>query len=74
MRRLGRRYPEYGWESNKGYRSAQHRAAIREFGPTPHHRRTFAGVLQVELSLDEVESGVSAEGTSLRGEATSVRA
>lgn len=49
MRRLGRRYPAYGWESNKGYRTREHKAAIREFGPTPHHRRTFAGVLQVDL-------------------------
>ena len=51
MRRLGRRYPEYGWASNKGYRTQRHREAIREFGPTPHHRRTFAGVLQVDLPL-----------------------
>lgn len=75
MRRLGRRYPEYGWESNKGYRTAEHRAAIREFGPTPHHRRTFAGVLQVELPLDAAKGArVSAEETSPRGGATSVRA
>jgi ribonuclease HII len=74
MRRLGRRYPEYGWESNKGYRTAEHRAAIREFGPTAHHRRTFAGVLQVELSLDEADGGVTTGGTSPQGEAASVRA
>jgi len=53
MRRLGRRYPEYGWGANKGYRTAEHRAAIRDHGPTPHHRRTFAGVLQVDLLLEE---------------------
>ncbi|MEE8551079.1 MAG: ribonuclease HII [Gemmatimonadota bacterium] len=64
MRRLDRRYPQYGWASNKGYRTAEHRAAIQEFGPTPHHRRTFAGVLQVDLPLDhpapQGEAGASA--------------
>lgn len=53
MRRLGRRYPEYGWESNKGYRTPEHLEALRRFGPTPHHRTTFRGVLQLELSLEE---------------------
>ncbi|MFQ5680390.1 MAG: ribonuclease HII [Gemmatimonadota bacterium] len=51
MRRLGEHYPEYGWASNKGYRTREHLAAIRRFGPTPHHRSTFAGVLQIELAL-----------------------
>jgi ribonuclease HII len=34
-------YPEYGFASNKGYGSAQHIAALRQFGPCPIHRRTF---------------------------------
>ncbi len=51
MRRLDRRYPEYGWASNKGYRTRGHIEALREHGPTPHHRTTFQGVLQVELKL-----------------------
>jgi ribonuclease HII len=51
MRRLDPRYPEYGWASNKGYRTRGHMAAIRDHGPTPHHRRTFHGVLQTELDL-----------------------
>jgi len=51
MRRLDPRYPEYGWASNKGYRTRHHMAAIRRHGPTPHHRRTFQGVLQTELEL-----------------------
>lgn len=34
-------YPAYGFASNKGYGSAQHIAAIREYGPTPIHRKTF---------------------------------
>ena len=34
-------YPEYGFRSNKGYGTAEHIRALREFGPTPIHRRSF---------------------------------
>ena len=34
-------YPEYGFASNKGYGSAEHIAALKKYGPTPIHRRTF---------------------------------
>ena len=34
-------FPEYGFASNKGYGSAEHIAAIKEYGPTPIHRRSF---------------------------------
>ena len=51
MRRLDPRYPAYGWASNKGYRTRRHMDALREYGPTAHHRRTFRGVLQTELDL-----------------------
>jgi len=34
-------YPEYGFASNKGYGSAKHIEAIRQYGPSPVHRRTF---------------------------------
>lgn len=34
-------YPEYGFAKHKGYGTAAHTAAIREFGPTPIHRMTF---------------------------------
>jgi ribonuclease HII len=50
MRRLARRYPGYGWESNVGYGTAGHRSAIDSLGLTPHHRITFMG-LQFELEL-----------------------
>ena len=36
-------YPEYGFESNKGYGSADHIAAIKKYGPCPIHRRSFIG-------------------------------
>jgi len=42
-------YPQYGWERNKGYGTAEHLAALRQYGPTPLHRRSFAPVSQMEL-------------------------
>ena len=44
-------HPHYGWASNKGYGSAQHLAALREYGPTHHHRRSFSPVAQAYLDL-----------------------
>mgnify|MGYP001403455940 CR=1 FL=1 len=44
MQRLGLRYPGYGWETNAGYGTAVHRAALGRLGATPHHRRSFAPV------------------------------
>lgn len=44
-------YPGYGWASNKGYGAAAHLAALRERGPTPLHRRSFAPVAQLFLDL-----------------------
>lgn len=42
-------YPHYGWERNKGYGTAEHLAALREHGPSPLHRRSFAPVAQLPL-------------------------
>ena len=50
MRRLASRYPHYGWERNAGYGTAEHRAALKEHGATPHHRRSFLGV-QYDLGI-----------------------
>ncbi|MDY5102777.1 MAG: ribonuclease HII [Agathobacter sp.] len=36
-------YPEYGFAGNKGYGSAEHIAALKQYGPTPIHRRSFIG-------------------------------
>jgi ribonuclease HII len=44
MRRLAARYPAFGWETNVGYGTPEHVAALGECGPTPHHRRTFVPV------------------------------
>ena len=34
-------YPQYGWDTNKGYPTAEHYAALKKYGPTPYHRMTF---------------------------------
>ncbi len=41
MDRLHEEYPVYGWDKNKGYGTADHREAIRKFGFSPYHRKTF---------------------------------
>ena len=41
MREWDKVYPEYGFASHKGYGTAKHIAAIKEFGPCPIHRRSF---------------------------------
>ena len=41
MVELGRSDPRWGWENNKGYGTAQHRAALDRWGPTSYHRRRF---------------------------------
>ena len=49
MGRLALRYPEFGWDHNAGYGTADHRAALDRRGPTPHHRRSFTPVVQRSL-------------------------
>lgn len=44
LRRLHRRYPEYGLESNKGYPTRAHLSALEVHGPAEIHRRSFAPV------------------------------
>jgi ribonuclease HII len=46
---LAQDYPGYGFESHKGYPTAQHRRALRTMGPCPAHRRSYAPV-QVALA------------------------
>lgn len=44
MDRLAAAFPGYGWERNRGYGTAEHRAALADLGVTPQHRRTFRPV------------------------------
>jgi ribonuclease HII len=41
---LAQHYPGYGWETNMGYPSKYHKAALQNLGVTPHHRRSFKPV------------------------------
>ena len=50
MADLATLYPAYGWEHNAGYATAEHRAALKRWGPTPEHRKSFRPVYE-QLSL-----------------------
>ena len=50
MKSIHREFPQYGWDRNKAYGTATHVKAIREFGFTPYHRRTFQ-LKELQLSL-----------------------
>lgn len=52
MERLAEEFPQYGWQSNKGYPTPQHREAIRQYGVTPYHRKSFDLLGSQELFLD----------------------
>ena len=41
MKKMAELYPEYGFEQNKGYGTAEHIAALRKYGPCPIHRKSF---------------------------------
>ena len=51
MNRLAEEYPQYDWLSNKGYPTKKHREAIRQYGITPYHRKTFNMLGDGQLSL-----------------------
>lgn len=46
---MAREFPAFGWETNMGYGTAHHLAALRQHGPTPLHRTSFAPVAQLHL-------------------------
>ena len=47
---LDAQYPGYGFAQHKGYGTQQHQAALRQLGPSPAHRRSFAPVRAVLLA------------------------
>jgi ribonuclease HII len=51
MERIHLEHPEYQWNKNKGYPTLAHRAAIKEFGSTIHHRQSFTLLAPEQLSL-----------------------
>lgn len=50
MKEISKEYPEYGWGSNKGYGTAQHRNAIKSNGATVHHRNSFISHMLTETT------------------------
>jgi len=59
MNRAAAHFPNYGFERHKGYATAAHLEALRRFGPTPLHRRSFAPIRQA--SLDPAETAMFGE-------------
>lgn len=53
MELLGVRHPSYAWETNKGYATPDHLAALAAFGFNAHHRKSFAPVVQLELVIED---------------------
>ena len=51
MKQLAGEYPMYDWQSNKGYPTAKHREALRQYGPSPYHRMTYNLLGAEELSI-----------------------
>lgn len=51
MAELHEEFPQYNWIQNKGYPTAEHRDAIRRYGTSPHHRRSFT-LLPPQLSFE----------------------
>lgn len=51
MNKIAVEYPQYDWLSNKGYPTVKHRNAIKEYGITPYHRKSFNLLGDTQLSL-----------------------
>ena len=41
MEKIHKEYPEYNWEKNKGYPTKEHKLAIKKYGITKYHRKSF---------------------------------
>ena len=52
MNELAKEYPQYDWLSNKGYPTKKHREAIRQYGITPYHRKSYNLLGDGQLSFD----------------------
>ena len=52
MNELAKEYPQYDWLSNKGYPTKKHREAIKQFGITPYHRKSYNLLGDGQLSFD----------------------
>ena len=52
MNQLAEEYPQYDWLSNKGYPTKKHREAIKQYGITPYHRKSYNLLGDGQLSID----------------------
>ena len=52
MNLLAEEYPQYDWLSNKGYPTKKHREAIKQYGITPYHRKSYNLLGDGQLSFD----------------------
>ena len=52
MKTIAEEYPQYDWKSNKGYPTNKHRAAIKKYGISPYHRKSFTLLPPEELSIN----------------------
>ena len=62
MDRYHRRFPQYGFDTNRGYGTARHWRALERFGPSPIHRFSFRGVGALEELRRCLEEARAAEG------------
>lgn len=56
MEKLHKKYPEYNWANNKGYGTKTHVDAIKNYGLTPYHRRSFHVKSLLQFQLFETQS------------------
>jgi ribonuclease HII len=57
MQECHRQYPQYGFDSHKGYLTATHRAALREHGPCPLHRKSYAPIRELLAGRNDGAGG-----------------
>ena len=62
MNGLAEEYPQYDWLSNKGYPTKKHREAIKQFGITPYHRKSYnrRGDGQLSFDFEKKQSSIPA--------------
>lgn len=62
MEEFHNEFPQYNFAKNKGYPTAEHRSALKRYGPCSIHRRSFKGVREHVSGFDCVKAGVIQEG------------
>lgn len=55
MEKLSKQYPQYGWDRNKGYLTAEHTEAIKQYGVTKWHRAKFVRNILQQTQEDKTE-------------------